>query len=105
MFQSFPTITAPAVPSAPPPLVNSMKPNVSSIRGKNKSNDDSSDSLFDTKANNTIFDDNDKPLTHTYIYETGHPLILLHDRGFISFTTGFFNLKSLRSAIFSPFLC
>ena len=71
MFQSFPTITAPAVPSAPPPLVTGMKPNVSSIGGKNKSNDDSSDSLFDTKSNNTIFDDNDKPLTHTHIYENG----------------------------------
>ena len=54
MFQSFPTITAPAVPSAPPPLVTGMKPNVSSIGGKNKSNDDSSDSLFDTKSNLNI---------------------------------------------------
>ena len=36
MFQNFPTIPAPAGPSAPPPpLVTGMKPNVPSIRGQN----------------------------------------------------------------------
>ena len=67
MFQSFPTIPAPAVPSTPPPpLVTGTKPKLPSIRGQNESDDDSSDDLFDTKANNTFFDDNDKPLTHTH---------------------------------------
>ena len=46
-----------------------MKPKVPSIRGQNESDDDSSDALTDTKANNTFFDENDKPLTHTRIYE------------------------------------
>ena len=36
MFQNFPTIRAPAVPSTPPPpLVTGMKPKVPSIRGQN----------------------------------------------------------------------
>ena len=48
-----------------------MKPKVPSIRGQDKSDDDSSDTLFDTKANDTFFDDNYKPLTHTRIYENG----------------------------------
>ena len=46
-----------------------MKPKVPSIRGQNESDDESSDALFDTKANNTFFDDNDQPLTHTHIFE------------------------------------
>ena len=70
MFLNFPTISAPAVPSAPPPpLLTVTKPKVPSIRGQNESDDDSSDALLDTKANNTFFDDNDKLLTHTHIYE------------------------------------
>ena len=69
MFQNFPTIPAPSVPSAPPlPLVMGTKTKVPSIRGQNQSDDDSSDALFDTKANNSFFADN-KPLTHTHIYE------------------------------------
>ena len=69
MFQNFPTIPALAVPSTPPPsLLMVTKLKVPSIRGQNES-DDSSDALFDTKANNTFLDDNDKPLTHTHIYE------------------------------------
>ena len=55
MFQNFPTIPAPAVPSTPPPLVMGMKPKVPSIRGQDEFDDDSSDAIFDTKANNTFF--------------------------------------------------
>ena len=55
MFQNFPTIPAPAVPSAPPLLVTSMIPKVPSIRGQDEFDDDSSDAIFDTKANNTFF--------------------------------------------------
>ena len=69
MIQNFPTIPAPAIPSPPPPLVTGTKPKVPSIWGQDKSDNDSSDALFETKANNTFFDDNDKPLTHTHIYE------------------------------------
>ena len=69
MFQNFHTIPALAIPSLPPPLVTGTKPKVPSIWGQDKSDNDSSDALFDTKANNTFFDDNDKPLTHTHIYE------------------------------------
>ena len=69
MFQNFPTLPALAVPSAPSPLVVDMKPKVPSIRGQNKSDDDSSDALFDTKANNTFSDDNDKPLTYIHVYK------------------------------------
>ena len=42
---------------------------VPSIRGQGKSDGDSSDALFDTKASNTFFYGNDKPLTHTHIYK------------------------------------
>ena len=55
MFQNFPTIPAPTVPCTPPPLVMGTKPKVSWIRGQNESDNDSSDALFDTKANNTFF--------------------------------------------------
>ena len=53
MFQNFPTIPALAVPNVPSPLVMDMKPKVPLIRVQDKS-DDSSDALFDTKANNTV---------------------------------------------------
>ena len=47
-----------------------MKPKVPSIRGQNEFDDDFSDALFDTKASNTLFfDDSDKPLARTHIYE------------------------------------
>ena len=42
---------------------------VLSTQRQNDSNKDSSEALFDTKANNTFFNDNDKPLTHTHIYD------------------------------------
>ena len=69
MFQNFPTIPAPAVPGTPPSLVMGMKLKVPSIWGQDESDYDSSDALFDTKANNTFFDDNDKTLTCTHIYK------------------------------------
>ena len=69
MFQNFPTILALAVPGTPSPLLMDTKPKVPSIQGQDESDDGSSDALFDTKANNTFLDDNDKPLTHTHIYE------------------------------------
>ena len=103
MFQNFPTIPAPAVESTPPPLVKGTKPKVPSIQGQDKSDDDSSDALFDTKANNILFDDNDKSLTHTHIYKTDDPLILLHDKSFLIYWLC--NLESLRLMLFLPFLC
>ena len=42
---------------------------VLSTQRQNDSNKDSSEALFDTKASNTFFNDNDKPLTHTHIYD------------------------------------
>ena len=70
MFQNFPTVPALAVPSAPPPLLMGTKPKVPLIQGQDESDDDSSDALFDTKASNTLFfDDSDKPLARTHIYE------------------------------------
>ena len=73
MFPNFPTIRAAAVPSTPPPLAMGMKPKVPTIRGQNEDDYDSSAMLFDTKANNplcvSVCDDNNKPLTHTPIYE------------------------------------
>ena len=69
IFQNYPTSPAPAAPSAPPPLTMDAKPKVLSTQRQNYSNDDSSEALFDTKANNTFHNDNDKPLTHTHIYE------------------------------------
>ena len=69
MFQNFPTTLALAVLSTPSPLLMDTKPKVPSIQGQDESDDGSSDALFDNKANNTFFDDNDKPLIHTHIYE------------------------------------
>ena len=69
MFQNFPTIPAPTIPSTPPPPVMGTKPKVSSIWGQDKFDNDFSDALFDTKVNNAFCDDTDKPLTHTHIFE------------------------------------
>ena len=68
MFPNFSTIPTPAVPSPPPPLVMGMKPKVPSIRGQNESDDDSSAALT-LKPTILFFNDNNKPLTHTHIYE------------------------------------
>ena len=43
------------------------KPKVPSIHGQDDPDNDSSEALFDTKADNTFFDDNGKPLTHTHV--------------------------------------
>ena len=69
IFQNYPTSPAPAAPSAPPPLTMNAKLKVLSTQRQNDSNKDSSEALFDTKASNTFFNDNDKPLTHTHIYD------------------------------------
>ena len=68
IFQNFPTSPVPAAPSAPPLAVDT-KPKVPSIQGQNDSDNDSSEALFDTKADNGFLDNNDKPLARTRIYE------------------------------------
>ena len=45
------------------------KPKVPSIQEQDDPDDNSSEALFDPKADNTFLDDNDKPLAHTRIYE------------------------------------
>ena len=84
-IQNYPTSPAPAAPSAPPPLTMDAKPKVLSTQRQNDSNDDSSEALFDTKANNTSHKDNDKPLTHTHIYEKTLSTHSLHDEGFLDY--------------------
>ena len=69
IFQNFPTSPAPDAPSAPPPLAMGAKPKVPSTHRQDDSDNDSSEALLDTKADNTFLDDNDKPLAHTHIYE------------------------------------
>ena len=61
------------------------KPKVPSIRGQDDSDSDSSEALFDTKADNTFFDANDKPLTHTHIGKKNFLFILLHDESFMGY--------------------
>ena len=66
-FQSFPT--SPALSAPLPPLAMGTKPKVPSIQEQDDPDDNSSEALFDTKADNTFLDDNDKPLARTCIYE------------------------------------
>ena len=70
IFQKFPTSPAPSAPH--PPLATGTKPKVPSIQEKEQDDpdDDSSEVLFDSKADNTFLYDNDKPLACTCIYET-----------------------------------
>ena len=67
IFQSFPTSPAPS--ALLPPLETDTKPKVPSIQEQDDPDDNSSEALFDTKADNTFLDDNDKPLARTCIYE------------------------------------
>ena len=67
IFQSFPTSPAPSAPL--PPLAMGTKPKVPSIQEQDDLDDNSSEALFDAKADNTFLDDNDKPLARTCIYE------------------------------------
>ena len=67
IFQSFPTSPAPS--ALLPPLETDTKPKVPSIQVQIDTENNSSESLLDTKADNTFLDDNHKPLAHTCIYE------------------------------------
>ena len=67
IFQSFPASPAPSAPL--PPITADTKPKVPSIQVQDDPDDDSSEALFDIKADNTFLDDNDKPLARTRIYE------------------------------------
>ena len=67
MFQSFPTSPAPS--ALLPPLEMDTKPKVPSIQEQDDPDDNSSEALFDPKADNAFLDDNDKPLARTRIYE------------------------------------
>ena len=67
IFQSFPTSPAPSAPL--PALATDTKPKVPSIQVQIDTENNSSESLLDTKADNTFLDDNDKPLARTCIYE------------------------------------
>ena len=67
IFQKFPTSPAPSAP--PPPLATGTKPKVPSIQEQDDPDNNSSEAIFDTKADNTFVDDNDKPLACTRIYE------------------------------------
>ena len=69
IFQNYPTSPAPAAPSAPPPLAVDAKPKVLSTQGQKDPDNDYSEALFDTKSDSTFPNDNDKPLTHTHMYE------------------------------------
>ena len=67
-FQNYPASPSPAAPSAPPPCNRHQTGSHLNPRTKDSDND-SSEALFDTKANDAFLNDNDKPLTHTHIYE------------------------------------
>ena len=53
IFQNFPTSPAPAPPNAPP-LPTSANPKVSPLLETNDSNNDSPETIFDTKTGNTF---------------------------------------------------
>ena len=78
IFQNFPTSPAPGLPQVFLLLLQ-RAPNQKSLQLT-----DSSEALFDTKADNTFIDDNDKPLARTHIYEKTL-LILLHEEGLLSY--------------------
>ena len=67
IFQNFHTSPAPSPPL--PPLAMGTKPKVPSIQEQDDPDNNSSEAIFDTKADNTFVDDNDKPLACTRIYE------------------------------------
>ena len=54
IFQNYPTSSAPAAPSAPPPLAMDAKLKVLLTQGQNDSDNDFSEVFFDTKADNTF---------------------------------------------------
>ena len=66
IFQNFPTSPAPAAPNSSP-LPTGTKPKVFPNLGQNDSDDGSPEFLFDTKADNTFFDDNDVFNTYSYL--------------------------------------
>ncbi|OWK07972.1 hypothetical protein Celaphus_00008423, partial [Cervus elaphus hippelaphus] len=55
IFPNFPTSPAAAAPSAAPPLRMGAKPKVPSIHGQDDSDNDSSEALFDMKADDIFF--------------------------------------------------
>ena len=67
VFPNYPTSPALAAPSAPPSLKTNTKLKVLSTQRQYDSNNDTSEALFDIKANNKFFNDNDKPLTQPHI--------------------------------------
>ena len=100
IFENFPASPAPAAPSASPlaPLATGTKLKVPSIQEQNDFNNDSSESLFVTKADNVFFDNKDKPLACTYIYEKK---ISTHSPS----QWRLCNLESLRLMVFLLFQC
>ena len=59
IFQNFPQHCS-GSPSAPPPLTMGTKLKVLSTQGQNDSNNDATEALFDTKANNTFLNYSDR---------------------------------------------
>ena len=83
IFQNFPTSADPSAPS--PRLAMGTKPKVPSIQEQDDPGDDSSEALFDSKANNTFLR-TVISLWHTLVFiKKYYPLILLHDKGFLSY--------------------
>ena len=72
MFLIFPTSPAPAAPNAPPMPVGT-NPKVSPLLEPNNSDNDTPETLFDTKTGNTFLDNNDKPLAQTHTCKKSIP--------------------------------
>ena len=66
VFQNFPTSPALAAPNAPP-LPIGANPKVSLFLEPNDSDNNSLETLFDTKTGSTFLDNNDKSLAQTHI--------------------------------------
>ena len=68
IFLIFHTSPALVAPNAPP-LPTGMNPKVSLLLEPNDSDNDSSETLSDTKAGNNFLDNNDKSLAQTHIFK------------------------------------
>ena len=72
IFQNFPTCPALVAPSAHP-LPTGANPKVSPLLEPNDSNNDSPETLFDIKTDNTLLGNNDKSLTQTHTCKKSIP--------------------------------
>ena len=100
IFQNFPTSPALVAPNAHP-LPTGANPKVSPLLKPNDSDNNSPETLFDIKTDNTLLGNNDKSLTQTHTCKNQYLLTFLHDRG--SLNDWLYNHKYLNLMVSPPF--